>query len=149
MVDVLVLLGSERGDGVVDGEAAHNQRRAARHPADGHQQAAFEAEYVARGDLVEEAEPPPQRADAFEQDARAGLRRFRLHELRRALPQSPGAGDDRCDDHADDEQCDACRPVQPIVFELYAGHRVQSLDHQQQERRNAEEADHQSQSAAD
>ena len=67
----------------------------------------------------------------------------------RALPQSPGAGDDRCDDHADDEQRDACRPVQPIVFELYAGHRVQSLDHQQQERRNAEEADHQSQSAAD
>ena len=81
-VHAVVLPGGQRVHGVLDGKAAHEQHRAAQDAEDRHEEARLVAEQVARRHLVEERHAAPQRADALEQDALAGLRGLGAHEAR-------------------------------------------------------------------
>ncbi len=58
-VDTVVLFRAERVHGIVDGQTAHDERGAAGHAADGHDQPRFESEDVAYGHFVEESQPLP------------------------------------------------------------------------------------------
>ena len=149
MVDVAVLLDSKVGDGVIDGEAADDKRGAAGHAADRHDQTRLETEDVARGHFAEEAHAIPNRPDPFQQNARAGTWRFRPHQFGGRQTHLPHARVDGGGEHADHEQRDAERTVQPVVFQMHAGHHVHALQYDQQERRNAKEAREQAEATAD
>ena len=148
-IHVLILFRAQRGNGVVDRKSAHNQRGAAGHAADRHDQTRFEAENVARRDFAEEAHAIPQRLDTLQQNARSCTRRFRTHETGRLLPHFLRARIHGCSKHADHEQRDSGRSVQPVVFQAYVRHHIQASQYDKQERRNAKEAYNQAESTAD
>ena len=143
------MLDAEVGDGVVDGQAADDQRGAAGDAADRHDEARLEAEDVARGHFAEEADAIPDRPNPFQQNARAGARRFRTHQRGGRLPHFLHTRVDGGGEHADHEQRDAERAVQPVVFQPQTGHHIHALQYDQQERRNAKEAGDQAEAAAD
>ena len=66
LIHVLILFRAQCGNGVVDRKSAHNQRGAAGHAADRHDQTRFETENVARRDFAEEAHAIPQRLDTLQ-----------------------------------------------------------------------------------
>ena len=149
LIHVLILFRAQCGNGVVDRKSAHNQRGAAGHAADRHDQTRFEAENVARRDFAEEAHAIPQRLDTLQQNARSCTRRFRTHETGRLLPHFLRARIHGCSKHADHEQRDSGRSVQPVVFQAYVRHHIQASQYDKQERWNAKEAYNQAESTAD
>ena len=102
-IHVLILFRAQCGDGVVDRKSAHNQRGAAGHAADRHDQARFEAENVACRDFAEKAHAIPQRLDTLQQNARSCTRCFRTHETGRFLSHFLRARIHGCGKHADYE----------------------------------------------
>ena len=54
-----------------------------------------------------------------------------------------------CGKHADHEQRDSGRSVQPVVCQAYVRHHIQASQYDEQERRNAKEACDQAESTAD
>ena len=92
VVELAELLVDDVVDGVLEPQAREQQRGAAGDADDGHAQAALVAEEVARRDLPAEGHPAPHRPHALEQDALAGLRGAREHELGGLLAQRRGHG---------------------------------------------------------
>ena len=102
--DVPVLFGRKRHRRVTNTHTADDERRAARDAKDGHKGTFFVAEQVARGDLVQKAHTVPDKADALEQNARAGTRGLGAHERCRRLGHLMAAGDNRGAHHAHGKQ---------------------------------------------
>ena len=103
LIHVPILFRAQCGNGVVDRKSAHNQRGAAGHAADRHNQARFEAENVTCRDFAKEAHAIPQRLDTLQQNARSCTRRFRTHEIGRLLSHFLRARIHGCGKHADYE----------------------------------------------
>ena len=149
LVDLLILLDASRVDGVVNRKSADNQRCATSHAAHGHNQTRLESEDIARSDFAEEVQPAPYRANPLQQYASARFRCLRPHQRGGRVPYLLATGERGGHAHADHEQHDAGRAVQPVVFKSHTGQYIQSLNHHHQECRDAEESDQQTDAAAD
>ena len=103
VVNVAVLLGDDGVQRIRDAKARHQQRGAARHADDRHPEALFVAQQVAAGNFPAEGQPPPQRGDAFQQNALAGLGGAGQHKGRRVLLQGGAAGQRR-DAHGEQDK---------------------------------------------
>ena len=109
--DATELIVHDGGDGIAQAEARNDEGRAAADAQQHHKQALFIAHDIADGDLVQEGQAVPYERDILEQDALAGLRGLRAHEIRGVLAQLRMAGKPRhaCRagqrrQHGDDEQ---------------------------------------------
>ena len=131
MIELAILLVDDVVDGVLQPQAREQKRRTAGDAHDRHDEAALVAEEVARSDLPGERQAVPQRADALEQDALAGLRGTRQHEERRALAQRRGRGEpggDYGDSHAEPRgsgrhgRIDRARPTRNGVDDRVGAH---------------------------
>ena len=96
VVQLAILLVDDVVDGVLQAKASEQKPRATRNADNRHEETALIAEEVARGDLPAERHAAPQRTNAFEQNAFAGLRRARQHKGRRLFAQGGHRGEQRC-----------------------------------------------------
>ena len=100
-----VLFGRKRHRRVANAHTADHERCAAGDTEDGHKGALFVAEQVTRRHLVQKAHAAPDKADALEQDTRAGARGLGTHERGWGLGHLVAAGDNRGPHHAHGKQC--------------------------------------------
>ena len=110
-----VLLGDDGVQRIRDAKARHQQRGAAGYTDDRHPETLFVAQQVAAGDLPAKGQPPPQRGDALQQDALAGLGGAGQHQGGGILLQGGAAGQ-RCDadrQHDKGAACKKCLPQPP------------------------------------
>ena len=82
--DVLILVGHDVGDGILQSEARQQQSCAAADADEHHQETLAVAENIPQGHLVEEAQFIPER-QVFQEDLLAGGRRLGADQLRRDL----------------------------------------------------------------
>ena len=102
--DLAVLVIGDVLDGVPDAEAGKQQGRAAADAQDHQEEALPVAQHVPQGDLVQEADPPPEPADPLQQDALAVFRGLgpqdgggHLPQLLAAAVQPHPGGAQQCD----------------------------------------------------
>ena len=136
-----VLLGRKRDRRITDAHTANHKRRTARDAKDGHKGALFVAEQVTRCHLIQKAHAAPDKADALEQDARAGARGLGAHERGWGLGHLVAAGDNRGAHHAHGKQRHRHDRRHDVVRKQHLGQRVHVVEHRKQEQRQAHESD--------
>ena len=138
--NVPVLLGRKRHRCVANAHTADHERRAARDAEDGHKGTFFVPEQIARGHLVQKAHAAPNKADALEENARAGARGLGAHERSRGLGHLVAAGDNRGAHHAHGKQRHRNDRGHDVVRKQHLGQRVHVVEHRKQEQRQAHKA---------
>ena len=144
-----VLLGRKRDRRITNAHAANHKRRTARDAKDGHKGALFVAEQVTCCHLVQKAHAAPDKADALEQDTRAGARGLGAHERGRGLGHLVAAGDNRGAHHAHGKQRHRNDRGHDVVRKQHLGQRVHVVEHRKQEQRQAHKSDDVAEHAAD
>ena len=139
--DMPVLLGRKRHRRIADAHTADHERRAASDTEDGHKGALFVAEQVACSDLVQKAHAVPDKANALEQNARAGARSLGAHERGRGLGHLVAAGDNRGSHHAHGKQRHRNDRGHDVVRKQHLGQRVHVVEHRKQEQRQTHKSD--------
>ena len=119
--DLAKLVVDHVADGIADAHAGDQQRRAAADADDHHHQTLFVAKDVADGELVHERQPPPQRADALEQNALASLGRGGAQKLRRGEAQFAAHGEPRGPHRAEQRRSQRQRAHAPIKHQFDLG----------------------------
>ena len=138
--NVPVLFGRKRHRCVANAHTADHERRTPRDTEDGHKGALFVTEQIARGHLVQKAHAAPNKANALEENARAGARGLGAHERGRSLGHLVAAGDNRGAHHAHGKQRHRYEREHDVVRKQHLGQRVHVVEHRKQEQRQAHKA---------